>query len=150
MVQMLALNTPQFERAECRLPHPPQPVPPIFQPEVAARAVVWAAVHRRRELYVGSSTVKAIWANKFVAGLLDRYLAHAAYSAQMQDRTMASERPSNLWNPVPGLHATHGPFSEGERIERRVVARRKPQMAAGWCCDRAHRDAAGRSPQVIW
>ncbi|HZZ02753.1 SDR family oxidoreductase [Paraburkholderia sp.] len=112
MVQMPALNTPQFEWAECLLPHPPQPVPPIYQPEVAARAVVWAAAHRRRELYVGSSTIKAIWANKFIAGLLDRYLAHAGYSAQMQDRTVAGDRPSNLWNPVPGLHATHGPFSD--------------------------------------
>jgi NAD(P)-dependent dehydrogenase (short-subunit alcohol dehydrogenase family) len=112
MVQMPALNTPQFEWAECLLPHPPQPVPPIYQPEVAARAVVWAATHRRRELYVGSSTIKAIWANKFIAGLLDRYLAHAGYSAQMQDRTVASDRPSNLWNPVSGLHATHGPFSD--------------------------------------
>ncbi|MFM0756012.1 MULTISPECIES: SDR family oxidoreductase [Paraburkholderia] len=112
MVQMPALNTPQFEWAECLLPHPPQPVPPIYQPEVAARAVVWAATHRRRELYVGSSTIKAIWANKFVAGLLDRYLAHAGYTAQMQDRTVASDRPSNLWKPVAGLHATHGPFSD--------------------------------------
>lgn len=112
MVQMPALNTPQFEWAECRLPHPPQPVPPIYQPEVAARAVVWAANHRRRELYVGSSTIKAIWANKFIAGLLDRYLAHAGYSAQMQARTVASDRASNLWRTVPGLHATHGPFSD--------------------------------------
>jgi NAD(P)-dependent dehydrogenase (short-subunit alcohol dehydrogenase family) len=112
MVQMPALNTPQFEWAECRLPHPPQPVPPIYQPEVAARAVVWAATHRRRELYVGSSTIKAIWANKFIAGLLDRYLASAGYSAQMQDRTVASDRASNLWSPVHGLHATQGPFSD--------------------------------------
>jgi NAD(P)-dependent dehydrogenase (short-subunit alcohol dehydrogenase family) len=112
MVQMPALNTPQFEWAECRLPHPPQPVPPIYQPEVAARAVVWAATHRRRELYVGSSTIKAIWANKFVAGLLDRYLAHAGYSAQMQERALSAERPSNLWRPVPALHATRGPFSD--------------------------------------
>ncbi len=112
MVQMPALNTPQFEWAECKLPHPPQPVPPIFQPEVAARAVVWAATHRRRELYVGSSTIKAIWANKFVAGLLDRYLARAGYSAQMQERSVASDRDSNLWHPVPALHATRGPFSD--------------------------------------
>src|SRR5438105_10507467 len=82
MVQLPAINTPQFEWVKSRLPKKPQPVPPIFQPEYAARAIYWAAHHRRRELYVGLPTVKAIIANKVFPGSLDRVLAAHAYEAQ--------------------------------------------------------------------
>ncbi|AOB32260.1 short-chain dehydrogenase [Bordetella sp. H567] len=112
MVQMPALNTPQFDWAECHMPYAPQPVPPIFQPEVAARAIVWAARHRRRELYVGMPAIKAIIANKFFPGLLDRYLARTNYSAQQRKPLSSPPRMSNLWRPVPGLHSTHGSFDE--------------------------------------
>jgi NAD(P)-dependent dehydrogenase (short-subunit alcohol dehydrogenase family) len=110
MVQMPALNTPQFNWCKTRLPRHPQPVPPIFEPEVAAEAIVWAAHHRRREVYVGGSTLKAIWGNKVAPGLLDRYLARTGYNAQQTDQPINGERPSNLFEPVPGDHGAHGIF----------------------------------------
>lgn len=110
MVQMPALNTPQFDWAQCHMPYAPQPVPPIFQPEVAARAIVWAARHRRRELYVGMPAIKAIVANKLFPGLLDRYLARTNYAAQQRKPLSPPPRMANLWRPVPGLHAAHGSF----------------------------------------
>jgi NADP-dependent 3-hydroxy acid dehydrogenase YdfG len=108
-VHLPALNTPQFGWVRNRLPHQPQPVPPIYQPEVAARAVVWAARHPRRELHVGASTVATIWANKFVPGILDRYLAATGYSSQQTDEP-AEAGPDNVWEPVPGDHGAHGAF----------------------------------------
>ncbi|MBJ6726105.1 SDR family oxidoreductase [Geomesophilobacter sediminis] len=110
MVQLPALNTPQFAWVKSRLPNKPQPVPPIFQPEVAAEAIVWAAQHRRRELYVGFPTVKAIWANKFFPGLLDRYLARFGYDSQQTDEPEERNRPDNLWHSVPGPFGAHGSF----------------------------------------
>ncbi|OZI21457.1 short-chain dehydrogenase [Bordetella genomosp. 9] len=110
MVQMPALNTPQFDWAMSHVAYAPQPVPPIFQPEVAARAIVWAALHRRRELYVGMPSIKAIVANKFFPGLLDRYLARTNYRAQQRKPLAPATRVNNLWRPVPGLHGTHGSF----------------------------------------
>ena len=110
MVQLPALNTPQFEWVKSRLPRKPQPVPPIFQPEVAARAIYWAAHHRRRELYVGLPTVKAIMANKVFPGYLDRYLAKHGYEAQQTNEPDPHDRPNNLWNPVSGDFGAHGRF----------------------------------------
>src|SRR4051812_15135435 len=92
MVQMPALNTPQFDWCKTRMPHQPQPVPPIFQPEVAARAIVWAAHHRRREVWVGGSTLKAIWANKLIPGFIDRYLAAKGYHSQQTDQPVHADR----------------------------------------------------------
>lgn len=112
MVQMPALNTPQFGWCKTRLPRHPQPVPPIFEPEVAAQAIVWAARHRRREVYVGAPTVKAIQANKLVPGLLDRYLAATCYNGQQTDQPVPPDRPSNLFEPVPGDHGAHGIFDQ--------------------------------------
>src|SRR5262249_53086265 len=85
MVQVPALNTPQFDWVVSRLPHAPQPVPPIFQPEVAARAIVWAAHHDRRELFVGLPTLKAIAGERTAPRLLDHYLAREGYTAQQTD-----------------------------------------------------------------
>ncbi len=111
MVQMPAVNTPQFGWIKTSMPHQPQPVPPIFQPEVAAEAIVWSAHHKRRELYVGSSTVEAILGTKIAPGLLDRYLAKSGYSSQQTDQPIAPDRPSNLWEPVPdGNYKAHGQF----------------------------------------
>lgn len=110
MVQMPALNTPQFDWALTRMPSPPRPVAPVYQPEVAAEAIVWAATHPRRELNVGYSSVEAIEANKLAPGCLDRYLATHAYSGQMRDEPLDADRPNNLWQPVPGRHRLRGAF----------------------------------------
>ena len=112
MVQMPALNTPQFDWCHTRLARKPQPVPPIFEPDVAARAIVWASRHRRREVYVGSSTVAAIWGNRLAAPLLDRYLARTAYGAQLAEEPIEPDRPDNLWRTVPGDHGAYGRFGD--------------------------------------
>ncbi|NTU78023.1 MAG: SDR family oxidoreductase [Chloroflexales bacterium] len=110
MVQMPALNTPQFRWVKSRLPNQAQPVPPIFQPEVGARAVVWAARHPRKELYVGWPTVKAIVGDKLVSSFADHYLARGGYESQQTDEPRDPERPDNLWEPVAGDQAAHGVF----------------------------------------
>jgi NAD(P)-dependent dehydrogenase (short-subunit alcohol dehydrogenase family) len=121
MVQMPALNTPQFDWVRSRLPRRAQPVPPIFQPEVAARAIRWAADHGRREIWVGGSTVKAIGANRIAPRLLDRYLAATGYRSQQTSEPSEPGRPDNLWAPLPGDHGAHG------RFDRRAAAR-SPQL----------------------
>jgi short-subunit dehydrogenase len=116
MVQLPAVNTPQFGWCLNRLPWHPQPVPPIYQPEVPAEAIYHAAHHRRREYLCGGSTVKAVWGNKLFPGLLDRYLARSAYEAQqMVDRLRAPSNPANLFSPVPELARTHGIFDQEAR-----------------------------------
>lgn len=112
MVQMPALNTPQFSWVKSRLPRKAQPVPPIYQPEVAAKAIVWAAHHRRREVEVGMSTVVAIWGNKVAAGLGDRYLAHTGYDSQQHGGPEDPNRRDNLWLPVDDDRdfGAHGKF----------------------------------------
>jgi short-subunit dehydrogenase len=124
MVQLPAVNTPQFEWCKTRTPRHPQPVPPIFQPEIPAEGVYYAAHHRRRELYVGTSTLKAILAQKLVPRLADAYLARTGYdSQQMPHEPVAADRPSNLFEPVPGVAATHGRFDEDAKT-------RSPQLWA--------------------
>ncbi len=110
MVQLPAMNTPQFDCVRSRLPRAPQPVPPIFAPELAAEAIVWAASHRRREISVGSPTVAAIWANKIASPILDRYLARTGYQSQQTDEPAERNRPDNLWKPLPGDYGAHGRF----------------------------------------
>jgi NAD(P)-dependent dehydrogenase (short-subunit alcohol dehydrogenase family) len=113
MVQLPAVNTPQFDWCLTRLPDHPQPVPPIFQPEVPAEAVHWAAHHRRREVWVGGSTVVTILGNKLAPWLADRYLARTGFSSQqVSGRPVSPERPSNLFEPVPDGAATHGIFDD--------------------------------------
>jgi NAD(P)-dependent dehydrogenase (short-subunit alcohol dehydrogenase family) len=111
MVQLPALNTPQFSWVKSRLPRKPQPVPPIFQPEVAADAIVWAAFHDRPELYVGWPTVKAIVGNKIAPRFADWYLSRQGYEAQQTDEPVDPGRVDNLWEPVPGDHGAHGDFA---------------------------------------
>jgi NAD(P)-dependent dehydrogenase (short-subunit alcohol dehydrogenase family) len=115
MVQLPALNTPHFSVVRSRLPRHPKPVPPIFQPEVAAHAIVWAAEHPRRELWVGGSTVKAVIANRLAPGLLDRYLARNGYDAQQTDQPVDPDRPDNLEDALPGDRGAHGIFGAEAR-----------------------------------
>ena len=110
MVQMPALNTTQFGWVKSRLKHKAQPVPPIFQPEVGAEGIYWAAHHHPRELYVGGSTVAAIEGNKIAPGFLDHYLGGTGYKAQQTGEPEDPKRPNNLWDPVPGDHGAHGTF----------------------------------------
>jgi NAD(P)-dependent dehydrogenase (short-subunit alcohol dehydrogenase family) len=123
MVQLPALNTPQFTWARTRMPKEPQPVPPIYQPEVAAKAIVWAAKHPRRELMVGWPTVKAIMGNAVAPGLADRYLAKNGYDAQQRDEPHDPSRPDNLFEPVDAEEdrGAHGPFDDRSR-ERSIQA----------------------------
>ncbi len=112
VVHLPAVNTPQFGWVRNRLPHGGQPVPPIFQPEVAARAIVFAADHPRRELLVGRSTYMAIWGQKLVPGILDRYLGRTGYAAQQTDEGVDPGRPDNLASPLDAErdHGAHGSF----------------------------------------
>jgi hypothetical protein len=110
MVHLPAMNTPHFSWVKSRLPRQPQPVPPIYQPEIAADAIVWAAFHDRRELEVGMPTVMAVEGNKLLAGLMDRYLARTGYDAQQTDEPIEPNRQDNLWQPVPGDRGARGAF----------------------------------------
>jgi short-subunit dehydrogenase len=112
MVQLPALNTPQFSWARTKLERKPQPVPPIFQPEVAAEAIVWAARHRRRELQVGWPTVKTVAASKIAPGVADRYLARTGFQSQQRDERVENSRRDNLFDPVAGDYGAHGDFDE--------------------------------------
>jgi NAD(P)-dependent dehydrogenase (short-subunit alcohol dehydrogenase family) len=112
MVQMPALNTPQFDWVKSRLPRKPQPVPPIYQPEVAAQAIYHAAHHYRREWYVGASTEMVVIGNKIAPGFGDWYLAHTGYDSQQYDGTVSPNRQNNLYGPVDDKvdHGCHGDF----------------------------------------
>jgi NAD(P)-dependent dehydrogenase (short-subunit alcohol dehydrogenase family) len=114
-VHLPALNTPQFHWVKTDLSRHPQPVPPIYQPEVAARAIVWAAEHRRRQLFVGTPTVLTVWADRFVPGLIDRYLAGKGYDGQQATWPIEPDRPDNLHEPVAGDHGAHGEFDDVAR-----------------------------------
>jgi NAD(P)-dependent dehydrogenase (short-subunit alcohol dehydrogenase family) len=117
MVQLPGANTPQFDWVVNKLEHHPQPVPPIFQPEVAADAICYAADHpRRREYYVSATTAATILGNKVASGLLDRYLARTGYSSQQMSQPTSPDRPENLWEPVDGPggrdFGAHGSFDQ--------------------------------------
>jgi NAD(P)-dependent dehydrogenase (short-subunit alcohol dehydrogenase family) len=113
MVQLPALNTPQFDVVKTRVRNRAQPVPPIYQPEVAADAIVFAADHpERREYWVGASTAATIVANTVAPGLLDRYLGRTGFESQQTDEPDDPDRPDNLWEPVAGDQGAHGRFDE--------------------------------------
>ena len=159
VVQMPAVNTPQFSWVLSRLPRNPQPVPPIYQPEVAAQGVVFAADHAdRKEHWVGASTAGTIMAQKFAAPVLDRYLARTGFDAQQTEERAVPGRPSNLWQPVdrpPGSdEGAHGVFDSQshagsaqltvtERVEEAGAAVRR---ALGSLLDAAR----ARTPQHSW
>ena len=136
------VNTTQFNWCRSKLPNHPQPVPPIYQPEIPAEAVYWAAHHRRRELRVGYSAVEAIVGSKIAPGLADRYLAHTAFSGQqVKDMPVPPDRPDNLFAPVPELAATHGMFDDQAK-------RRSPQLWAQHAPVRLAGRGGGRAPPV--
>lgn len=112
MVQLPGLNTPQFDHCLSRMPRHPMPVPPIFQPEVAARSVYWAAHHRRREIYVGLPTAYTIVGNKLAPWLAERYLARTAVDGQQTPDSFDGRRAANLFEPVDDDHdeGAHGVF----------------------------------------
>lgn len=129
MIQMPAMNTPQFGWVKSRLPHKAQPVPPIYEPEVAAEAVVYASHHARREIYVGLPTVEAIVGDKIAPGLLDHYLGRNGFASQQYDGAEDRQRPDNLWQPVPGDHGAHGNFDRrAHRFSFQVWA----NLRRGW------------------
>lgn len=111
MVQLPAMNTTQFEFVKSRLPNKPKPMGTIYQPEVAARLVEYASRHPRREYFVGWPTVKAIIGNKIAPWYADRVLARTGYEGQMTGERDTENRKSNLWEPIPGDHGAHGPFT---------------------------------------
>jgi hypothetical protein len=105
------MNTPQFSWLKSRLPRKAQPVPPIYEPEVGAEAIFWAAHNVRRELFVGMPTLKAMVGNRLIPGLLDHYLGKKGYEFQQTDEPDDPRRAYNLWEPVPGRYAARGAFS---------------------------------------
>ncbi len=119
MVHLPAVNTPQFAWCRAKLPEKPQPVPPIYQPEVAAEAIVGAIGRGGREVWVGGSTYQAILGQKAVPGLLDRWLADAAWDGQLTEEALEGSRPGNLFEPVAGDPGAHGTF--GGRARRRSL-----------------------------
>ncbi|NKQ59370.1 SDR family oxidoreductase [Amycolatopsis sp. K13G38] len=149
MVQLPGLNTPQFRWVLSRLPKRARPVPPIYQPEVAARAVHFAADHpRRREYWVGGSTAATLLANAVAPGLLDRYLAKTGFSGQQTERPRDPRQPANLWRPADGSdgvdHGAHGAFDKTA----------KPHSAQAWM-SRHHTllgaaAAAGAAGMATW
>ena len=113
MVALPGVNTTQFGWVRTTLDRHPQPVPPIYQPEVAAEGIYWSATHpQRREVQVGLPTVFTIWGNKLFPSLLDRYLGHTNVEAQMSQRKVSPDRDDYLYEPVPGVHPAHGIFDD--------------------------------------
>jgi NAD(P)-dependent dehydrogenase (short-subunit alcohol dehydrogenase family) len=114
-VHLAAFNTPQFLWARTKLAHRPRPLPPVYRPELAARAIVWAARHRRRDLVVGFPAWQAIVGNRFFPGLLDRMLARRAWAGQQTDAPLEPGCPDNLETPVREDFGAHGPFAAQAR-----------------------------------
>jgi short-subunit dehydrogenase len=115
VVNMPALNTTQFSWTKNRMPHKARPTGTIFQPEVAAEAILFAAEHDRREVMVGYTTVEATLGEKVIPGMLDHYLSKAAWNGAMLPEPADPDKPDNFWEPLPGDHGAHGPFDEKAR-----------------------------------
>jgi hypothetical protein len=128
------MNTPQFDVVRSRLPRKAQPVPPIYQPEVAARAIAWAAEgHDRREIWVGGSTAITIAGNNVAPGLGDHYLARTAFDSQQTKEAANPGRPDNLFEPSPGDRGAHGRFdrsAHGRSMQLVATMRRRTLLAA--------------------
>lgn len=143
MVQLPAMNTPQFDWVRSNLEHRAQPVPPIYQPEVGADAVFFAAHQKRREVYAGSSTVEAIVGNKIAPHLLDEYLARTNYRAQQTDEPEDPERPDNLYEAPGGDYEAHGRFDARSRPVSTELWIAKHKYQLGWGLAAAGFAAAG-------
>jgi hypothetical protein len=137
MVNLPAVNTPQFRWIRSHMPRKAKPFGAIFEPEVAAQAIVWASEHPRRELNVGWGTTQAILANTFAPGLLDHYLGRIAFDQQQGDEPEEAGRPDNLFAFVPGDAGAHGVFSD----QAKTIS---PQLVAN-----THRGAIGAAIAVI-
>jgi short-subunit dehydrogenase len=134
MVHLPAVNTPQFGWAKNKTGHGARPVPPVYQPEVPARAIVYASTAKRREIWVGFPTVMAIMANRIAPNFADRYLAKSGYTGQRTAAEKSPDAPSNLFEPVPGHQAAHGSFGKEARSaswEMFVTEHRYAVLAAG-------------------
>lgn len=148
MVQLPALNTPQFDVVRTRLPRHPQPVPPIYQPEVAGRAIVAASREpARREWWVGASTAFTLIGNALAPGVADRYLARNGFDSQQTDEHVEAGRPDNLFAPPPGAGSTHGDFDEQAkpRSVQWEATRHRRLIAAGGAVA-----AAGLAGAAVW
>jgi NAD(P)-dependent dehydrogenase (short-subunit alcohol dehydrogenase family) len=132
VVHLPATNTPQFDWVANRLPGRPSPPDPIYQPEVDVKGILWALDHAPRQLYIGAPTVAALWAQRLVPGLADRYLARKAWEGQLAPEPDPPSRPSNLWQPVPGEQGAHGRFDDRavERSPQLWMATHRPLLAA--------------------
>jgi short-subunit dehydrogenase len=131
-VDLPAVNTPQFDWSLNKMGVKAQPVAPIFEPEVPARAIFFAATHRRREIWVGLPTVRAILANRIAPGLIDTYLAAAGYKGQLTDETLPDHPPANLFHAVPGNYGAHGRFDSKSRLGSWEMFTDRHRMAF-WC-----------------
>ena len=134
MVQLPALNTPQFDHCRSRMPRKAQPVPPIFQPELAAEAIIWATKHDRREVYVGGPTVEAIVGDKLASGLADRYLAKTNFEAQQTPEPADPDAPGNLFEPLatdPGAHGRFDDRSKPRSMQWWLTSNRDALLTAG-------------------
>jgi NAD(P)-dependent dehydrogenase (short-subunit alcohol dehydrogenase family) len=132
-VHLPGVNTPQFEHCRDKFDRRSQPVPPVYQPEVAAKAIHWAAHHRRREVYVGVPTVYTIWGNKVAPWLAERYLARTAVSSQLSDTPKPPDRPDNLFEPAPGDPGAHGPYdgrAHGRSLQLWATTHRRGLLGA--------------------
>jgi hypothetical protein len=131
MVQLPAVNTPQFSWVLSRLPRHPQPVPPIYQPEVPARGILYAAEHpERREYWVGGTTAMTLLANAVAPGLLDRYLGATGFKGQQTDQPTDPHRPANLWEPADrdtdyGAHGVFDDRSHGQSPQWWLTSHRR-------------------------
>ena len=129
-VDLPAVNTPQFDWARNKMGRKAQPVPPIFQPEVAARAIYFGAFNPRRQIWVGVPTVKAILANRIAPGLIDRYLAKFGYTGQLTNQPSDPDAPGNLFEPVPGAYGAHGRFDSQARTGSWEIFTSRHRIAA--------------------
>ncbi|HEY2348370.1 MAG TPA: SDR family oxidoreductase [Puia sp.] len=131
MIQMPAMNTTQFGFVKSYLPNTPKPMGVIYEPEAAARSVVYAAMHNDREIFYGFSTYQTIWGNKVLPGYLDHYLARTGYKGQQTDQR-ETDRENNLWQPIPGDHGSHGKFANSAKNSSPVfIAKKKKGMIIG-------------------
>lgn len=131
MVDLPGVNTPQFDWSRNKMSHKSQPLPPIFEPEVAARAVTWVADHPRREMIVGGPALMAVLGERVSPGLMDLYMARKAYGGQLADQSESHDRPDNLFQPVSDLHRMRGRFSaraKGYSVEAWAARRKTPLL----------------------
>jgi hypothetical protein len=110
MVQMPGVNTPQFDWIRAKLPGQPRPVGKVYQPEIAGRAIYFAAHDGRKEMLVGLPTIEAVWGNKVASSMMDDYLAATGFASQQRPERVSPDRKDNLFQPVAGDHRAHGSF----------------------------------------